>query len=242
MHDFDFDAMQKKRIARGAAHMKRGSKSKRCALPSDHMTHAEWKRRNGPVSTYNLNAPMNYNEFKDMPEDIQEQYLRRLRSVYRATDAMIAGMFFVDPTTVYLSRRRLGLNDKMPRMYGEEQEARDAKWNAFITGSNENEEELVTTEKCVSEHESVSEKCSEEDPEMKQILESHKAYAEAVHPNQKPIDLPSIEVEVEEAMLNLDELTAVFSGKFDSTKFLRWLVSLPMPEGNVRIKVEVTRE
>lgn len=29
MHDFDYDVMQKKRIASGAAHRKRGAKSKK---------------------------------------------------------------------------------------------------------------------------------------------------------------------------------------------------------------------
>ena len=38
MNDFDYDALQKKRIAAGARHMKRGSRSKRCSLPSDNLT------------------------------------------------------------------------------------------------------------------------------------------------------------------------------------------------------------
>ena len=48
MHDFDYDAMQKKRIARGASHMKRGSKSKKCTLPSDYLTAAQKRRLNAP--------------------------------------------------------------------------------------------------------------------------------------------------------------------------------------------------
>ena len=60
MNDFDYDALQKKRIASGAFHMKRGSRSKRCSLPSDNLTPAQLKRRNGPVSTYKLDQPMSW--------------------------------------------------------------------------------------------------------------------------------------------------------------------------------------
>ena len=46
MNDFDFDVMTKKRIARGAAARKCGSKSRRCTLPSDYLTDAQKKARN----------------------------------------------------------------------------------------------------------------------------------------------------------------------------------------------------
>ena len=75
MHDFDYDAMQKKRIARGASHMKCGSKSKKCTLPSDYLTAAQKRRLNGPVSTYKLDEPMNWESFKAMPEDLQKKYI-----------------------------------------------------------------------------------------------------------------------------------------------------------------------
>ena len=63
MHDFDYDAMQKKRIARGAMHMKRGSKSKKCSLPHDGLTAAQLRRLNGPVSTYKMDEPMDWEGF-----------------------------------------------------------------------------------------------------------------------------------------------------------------------------------
>ena len=52
MNDFDFDVLQKKRIARGAYHRKNGSKSKRCTLPSDYLTAAEKRKLNGEVMDY----------------------------------------------------------------------------------------------------------------------------------------------------------------------------------------------
>ena len=83
MNDFDYDVMQKKRIARGASRMKRGSKSKKCTLPSDYLTAAQKRRLNGPVSTYKLDEPMSLESFKAMPEDLQKQYME-LRSEYIA--------------------------------------------------------------------------------------------------------------------------------------------------------------
>ena len=69
MNDFDYDAMQKKRIGRGYHNMKRRTRG--CALPSDHLTAAQLKARNGSVNTYNLNLPMSWETFKAMPKDLQ---------------------------------------------------------------------------------------------------------------------------------------------------------------------------
>ena len=93
MHEFDYDAMQKKRIARGASHMKRGSKSKKCTLPSDYLTAAQKRRLNGPVSTYKLDEPMNWESFKAMPEDLQKKYILNLQETYQTTDEMLGMMF-----------------------------------------------------------------------------------------------------------------------------------------------------
>ena len=104
MNDFDYEVMQKKRITRGAAHMKRGSESKKCSLPSDNMTRAEWKRRNGPVSTYKLDAPMSWEQFREMPFDLRKKYLNNLYDLYGASDARIGAMMFVNPQAIARAR------------------------------------------------------------------------------------------------------------------------------------------
>jgi hypothetical protein len=38
----------------------------------------------------------------------------------------------------------------------------------------------------------------------------------------------------------VSDLSATFTGKFDAQKFLKWVSQLPMPEGDVKIRVEVT--
>lgn len=77
MDDFTYDVIENKRIASGARHRKRGSKSRRCVMPSDLLTAAERKRLNGHVKNYNLSAPMKWAEFKAMPDDLQLEYLEK---------------------------------------------------------------------------------------------------------------------------------------------------------------------
>lgn len=229
MNDFDFDVMQKKRIANNAAHMKRGSKSKKCSLPSDHMTPAEWKRRNGPVSTYSLNKPMDWETFKSLPVDIQQSYIDILQSRFNVTTSTIGkDMFDKTPATLKAHMEKYGLKYiqmKGRNMTAEEREA----WKHWLN-----------PEKCEESHENVMEKCemlpdelfdpkpvAEEEPTVEEVMDGFKEWSESL-PTIKP--------------LSLDELTAVFTGVFSPAEFLDWVSRLPIPYDNVRIKVEVTRE
>lgn len=79
MNDFDYDCMQKKRIAMGAfAHINR--KRGGCALPSDTLTEKQRKEKNGEVKSYNITRPMPWNEFKAMPEDLKREFFRNMQS------------------------------------------------------------------------------------------------------------------------------------------------------------------
>lgn len=135
MHDFDYDAMQKKRIARGASHMKRGSKSKKCTLPSDYLTAAQKRRLNGPMSTYKLDEPMNWESFKAMPEDLQKKYILNLQNTYQANNDMLGKMFGVTGVSVCRMRHALGVGAMgQSKMTRDEVAVRDAKWDAFCNG------------------------------------------------------------------------------------------------------------
>ena len=79
MNDFDYDCMQKKRVARGAfSHVnhKRG----KCRLPSDYLTAAQRKEMNGAVKTYNIARPMPLDEFKVVPDDMKREYMRNMQN------------------------------------------------------------------------------------------------------------------------------------------------------------------
>jgi hypothetical protein len=79
MNDFDYDCMQKKRIAMGAfAHINR--KRGGCSLPSDTLTEKQRKEKNGEVKSYNITRPMPWHEFKGVPDDLKREYLRNMQS------------------------------------------------------------------------------------------------------------------------------------------------------------------
>ena len=79
MNDFDYDCMQKKRIAMGAfAHINRRRGG--CSLPSDALTEKQRKEKNGEVKSYNITRPMPWHEFKAMPEDLKREFFRNMQS------------------------------------------------------------------------------------------------------------------------------------------------------------------
>lgn len=135
MHDFDYDVKQKKAIARGAFSKKNGSKSKYCSLPSDHMTEAQWKKRNGEVMSYNLKQPLNWVQFTTMPVEIQEEYLRRLSDKYHVTIRCLADLFGMSWDTVrrYLKANHPWLKFKRGNAMSNEDKAGFAE---FLCGSD----------------------------------------------------------------------------------------------------------
>lgn len=132
MTDFEYDAMQKKRIARGDHNRKR--KSRKCTLPSDYLTPAEMKRRNGEVKQYNLSRPMPFEEFQAMPEDLQAEYLRFLRARFAASDRKIAEMMGVSHPVIARYREKLGVTAQSgTRLRPTEEQSMDwRKWSVGI--------------------------------------------------------------------------------------------------------------
>jgi hypothetical protein len=101
MNDFDYDAMQKKRIARNASAKKGGSKSKRCTLPSDWLTESQRKKLNGEIMTYQTNKPIMWDEFKRYPTDIQKMYLEHFATVHGCSISMMEAMFGSNRNILY---------------------------------------------------------------------------------------------------------------------------------------------
>ena len=242
MNDFDYEVMQKKRIARGAAHMKRGSKSKKCSLPSDHMTPAEWKRRNGPVSTYKLDAPMSWEQFREMPFDLRKKYLNNLYDLYGASDARIGAMMFVNPQTIARARAELGIHRSGARVGAAELARREAMWAAFcngVVGGGDNAESPTEDYDAETAERMDEEPIGEvpmEDPDVTEVVEGFKKWSEEL-PRELMVERAKEAIKPD--ILSLDKLSATFSGDFDAEAFLRWVTRLPMPEGKVCIKVEV---
>lgn len=231
MNDFDYDVLQKKRIASGARHMKRGSRSKRCSLPSDNLTPAQLKRRNGPVSTYKLDAPMGWYDFRAMPEDLQKQYLTYLIETYKATLPMLGDLFHVHYTTVMEVRNRLGVTATAKRVGNEERPARDAMWSAFCNGVVGGGDAYQGQPREPEKVETLPVRCPEE-------LED--AALNPVEPDEETVEEPEAPEVKWLKPLGLAEMSATFTGHFSTEEFLGWLTKLPIPEADVRIKVEVS--
>ena len=66
---------------------------------------------NGEVKAYRLNDPMTWAEFKALPEDLQEVYVKGLRSRFGVSDTKIGEMFGMsqNATSVYFKKKGLAL-------------------------------------------------------------------------------------------------------------------------------------
>lgn len=140
MNDFEYDVMQKKRIAGMAKYRKCGSKSKKCSLSTDNMSRGQWEKRCGEVYTYKMNEPKSWEQFKGMPRDIQKDYLVYLMQKYNANTIALAGMFGVCPLTVrnYIKNNQLGISLKGARGMTEEQKV---QWDSFLNGGSHSDED-----------------------------------------------------------------------------------------------------
>lgn len=125
------DAKEKKSIGRGARARVNGSKTKYCGLPSDHLTAAQWKRRNSMVYTYNLNAPMSYDQFKKLPDDLKREYITRLQKLYAVPQKAVCEMMGTSPQSVSRWYTLLGIPHGY---YG--YPAPDSLWWKFIAGED----------------------------------------------------------------------------------------------------------
>ena len=131
MNDFEYDVMVRKRIARGAFNRKRGSKSKKCSLPSDHLTDSQWKKMNGDVIVFNMDSPVLWADFRRLSQPTQKEYLDSLAQRYHASGSAVAKMMGVSLPTFYKHCNRMDYHmdgNKGHRMNAAEK----AAWQAFL--------------------------------------------------------------------------------------------------------------
>lgn len=228
MHDFDYDAMQKKRIARGAAHMKRGSKSKKCTLPSDYLTAAQKRRLNGPVSTYKLDEPMNWESFKAMPEDLQKKYILNLQETYQANNDMLGKMFGVTGVSVCKMRHALGIGAMgQSKMTRDEVTVRDAKWDAFCNGVVGGKPGEVEKEEAEESHNEIEEFESFDDSTKEpEAIDISKSEDIAEAPTISILKPSKLDVSFDIDSCDLDKAYEMFR-------------RMDLPTGKVRIRFEV---
>lgn len=127
MNDFDFDAKEKKRIARGA-YNKKGCKSRKCTLPDDYLTPRERKALSKTLVDVNLKGPMKWDDFKRLPEDIQREYLEYLVKEYGATSDWVAKMLGVS----YKTLSRFSVKGIFPKGRRRETQEQRERWREFL--------------------------------------------------------------------------------------------------------------
>jgi hypothetical protein len=125
------DAREKKAAGRGIYHKRSGSKTKYVGLPSDHLTAAQMKRRNGPVSTFNINKRLTYAEFKELPADLASEYLTRLHSTYNVRLENMAESMGTTKSTIVAYLRKYNISHPCKRSGPRKI---DPRWGGFITG------------------------------------------------------------------------------------------------------------
>lgn len=154
MNDFEFDCLQKKRLAQQAKYRKRGSKSKKCPMSTDHMTKKQWIERCGKIVTIKMDSPVSWASFKELSKQTQEEYLKNLMEKYHINASSLAEMFHITPITVRRHIATQGLAVSFPVGHSMNAEDRRA-WEFFLSGDaveqSENEVSLENEEMCDEE-------------------------------------------------------------------------------------------
>ena len=124
---FHSECADRKRTARGSFNKRsHAGKGGRVKMPSDYMTKKERDKMNGEVQSYNLNCPMKWAQFKQMPDDIKREYLSSIISKYNPQQKALAEMFGVNPVTLSAKCRELGMS-----RWGDGHGARKGRNDAF---------------------------------------------------------------------------------------------------------------
>lgn len=231
MNDFDYDVMQKKRIAASARRRVCGSKSRYCGLPSDHLTPAQIKARSGPVMTYAMNQPMTYAEFKKMPLDLQQTYLNGLRNRFGCGATNIsADLFGMNKSSLCRYMKAAGLKPVATR--GDRMTESDReRWEEWLNTTAENEEEPAKVQLPELEEHTGEPAVTNNDATIEPPIPA---------PFEEPLRGFQLLPKKEADPMALTELAATFTGEFNPEAFVRWAAKLPIPEGPVKIRVEVT--
>lgn len=85
----------------------------------------------GECKSYRLNEPMNWKEFKAMPDDIKVTYIKLLREKFDVPDCEIYRMFGTDKDTLSRFFKVLGL--RLPRRAVNREWKKD-EWFAWVNG------------------------------------------------------------------------------------------------------------
>lgn len=126
------DVKNRKNVARSGG--KKGKSRYGCSLPSDIMSHWAKKRENGDVVIMAPDRPIIYEDFKELSEDMQRQYLQGIIDNYGGTTERIAKMWGVSEAKVKNHRQLLGIKNPQPSLGALWDIDSGARWTGFLSG------------------------------------------------------------------------------------------------------------
>lgn len=142
---FQQDVKERKSMKTGAMHRKSGAKSKKCTLPSDHLTAKQKKKLNGECEIINLNRPLSgMDELRKYSVSLQTEYLQNCIDNYGARRVDLAAMLHRSPSNIndYFKRKKIVLN--FPFTGIGKYSKQDERWAKFIeNGSKEPDISIV---------------------------------------------------------------------------------------------------
>lgn len=154
------DVRDKKITARSARHQRtHNGRRGRVKLPSDFLTKKELEAMNGEMKAYRLNDPMSWKEFKSMPDDLKETYIKLIRERYNPYDFSIAEMMGVHRVTFANEMKRLNLG--VGKKHGGERTWDKEGWNRWSKGipADDSNKDIDTPDELIAE-------CEELPPEI----------------------------------------------------------------------------
>lgn len=141
MNDFDYDVLQKKRIARNAKYQKKGSRSKGCKLPGDYLTKAQKAKLSETKVSIKLRSPITLEEFMACSTPLKREWLEWVRDEFNAGGATIShDLWGKDRTWLiqYLKRHEPTLTDIFADHRRQKYDIRE-RWLAWCAGEQAEE-------------------------------------------------------------------------------------------------------
>ena len=217
--------------------------------------------------SYAMNRPMSWEAFKSMPLDLQQSYLDSIQSRFSVGAATVGKELF-DLSSASLNNyiRRNGLkNTPGKKLSNKERELWENWLNPTVEPTKkepveETPEEPETVEPVTPDPiEEVKENpvVTQQPMELPVLRVSDRPsndlpfVSNAINPQHDPYEIQSYPAPTrgfqllpkeEKQCLEVSDLSATFKGKFEPEKFLKWVSQLPMPDGQVKIRVEVVAQ
>ena len=200
------------------------------------------------MNTYNLNHPMSWTEFKELPDDLKRQYLANLQTRFNVPLPKIStDMFRMGHTSLnmYCRRHKIHSINMRGKTMNFEDNKRWLDWlndAALVTAEAPVDDILVdeaSIEEPAVEAETLPEMTVETDvpgDEIREYLDRVLPLIEEACREEAMEEItPAVEV-TDENDFEMTDMAATFKGEYSTEKFLHWMSRLPLVEGR-RVKI-----